>query len=194
MPNETIKPTKRATKNQGVKEVETVTEETATQEVNTAKEQARQMTPNQTTTHDEFAMDKYLDIAVLNNELTTMNKGELRFKVIKSGEYVFPKTDNDGEKIPLFYDDGAPIFDDNGEQAYEMIRSPYVEVTGEGIAGKISTKRLRKEELEQLVEQQTYFGTYILTADDKKNIQVEFTSVVPFQQELKARAKALFNG
>lgn len=141
---------------------------------------AKQMDVNNTVTQTEFSDSRVLDIISLNNELSSMNKGELRFTVLKKGEYVFDKTNKDGNPI---------LNRDTGE--VEQIKSPYVEITGEGVKGKISTKRLKKEEIQLLEAQQSYYGTYILSGDDSMNLQIEFTSVVPFNQELQTRMKHL---
>lgn len=137
--------------------------------------------PNNVKTSDDFSQSAMLDAIALNNELNSTNKGELRFKVVYVGAYVFDKTDKDNN----------PIFDNFGQP--EQITSPYVEVTGEGISGKIGTKRLKKEELQLLEINQSYFGTYLLSTDDKKNFQIDFVSVVPFNQELQTRLKHITN-
>lgn len=149
--------------------VETVTADTA-----------KKVEPNKVVTQDEFSSSKMLDIIALNNELNTMNQGELRFKVIKKGEYRFPRLDKSGNQM---------VDRESGEEL--EIVSPYVEITGEGVKGKISTKRLKKEEIELLDINKTYFGTYLLSSDDAMNLQVEFTSVVPFNLELESRMRAL---
>jgi hypothetical protein len=147
---------------------------------NVTEETAKPIEPNNVVTQEMFSSSKMLDMIALNNELNSMNKGELRFTVIKKGEYKFDRTDKEGK----------PQFDHETGAKLEIV-SPFVEVTGEGLKGKISTKRLKKEEIELLNVGQSYYGTYILTNDDSMNFQVDFTSVVPFNQELQSRAKIL---
>jgi hypothetical protein len=147
---------------------------------NVNEETSRPVEPNEVVTQEMFTSSKMLDMIALNNELNSMNKGELRFTVVKKGEYRFDKTDKDGNQQ----------FNNESGEKLEIV-SPYVEVTGEGLKGKISTKRLKKEEIELLNVGQSYYGSYLLSTDDNMNFQVEFTSVVPFNQELQARAKAL---
>ena len=147
---------------------------------NVTEQTSIKVEPNKVATHDDFTSSKMLDIIALNNELNTMNQGELRFKVVKKGEYRFPRLD----KL------GNAVFDRETGEPLEIV-SPYVEITGEGVKGKISTKRLKKEEIELLDINKTYFGTYLLSSDDAMNLQVEFTSVVPFNLELESRMKAL---
>ncbi|AXX94472.1 hypothetical protein [Arcobacter ellisii] len=144
----------------------------------TPKETAKKVEPNTVVTQEFFSESKMLDIALLNNELNSMNRGELRFTVIVKGEYRFNKTDKNGIDV---------VNSETGE--IEQIVSPYVEVTGEGLKGKISTKRLKKEEIELLEQGQSYFGTYMLSTDSAMNFQVEFTSVVPYRQELESRVR-----
>jgi hypothetical protein len=152
--------------------------QTKTEEV--TEQTAKPIEPNNVVTQELFSSSKMLDMIALNNELNSMNKGELRFTVVKKGEYRFDKTDKDG-KPQYDYETGVKL----------EIVSPFVEVTGEGLKGKISTKRLKKEDIELLNVGQSYYGTYILTNDDSMNFQVDFTSVVPFNQELQSRAKIL---
>lgn len=149
--------------------VEQVTEQTA-----------KKIEPNTVVTQELFSESKMLDIALLNNELNSMNRGELRFTVIVKGEYRFNKTDRNGVEV---------VNSETGE--IEQIVSPYVEVTGEGLRGKISTKRLKKEEIELLEQGQSYFGTYMLSTDTNMNFQVEFLSVVPYRQELESRVRSM---
>lgn len=162
--------------NQSVKNSEANTSNVETVTADTAKK----VEPNKVVTQEDFTSSKMLDIIALNNELNTMNQGELRFKVVKKGEYRFPRTDKMGN----------PMYDRENGEALEIV-SPYVEITGEGVKGKISTKRLKKEEIELLDINKTYFGTYLLSSDDAMNLQVEFTSVVPFNLELESRMRAL---
>lgn len=146
---------------------------------NVTEQTAKKITPNEVKTQDDFSSSKMLDIIALNNELNQTNKGELRFTVLKKGEYRFPKLDKAGNET----------YNDFGEKI--EIVSPYVEISGEGLKGKISTKRLKKEDIELLQTGQSYFGSYLLSSDDAMNLQVEFTNVVPFNQELQSRVKAM---
>lgn len=141
----------------------------------------KKVEPNEVKTSQEFTNDKYLEVIMLNDELNMLNKGEVRFKVVKLGNYEFPKTDKDNN----------PLYDDFAQP--EMITSPYADVTGEGFTGRISTKLLSKEEILKLEPNQRYIGTYYLT-ELNNNLVPAFTQIVPYALELQARKEALLNG
>lgn len=136
----------------------------------------KKVEPNEVKTSQEFTNDKYLEVIMLNDELNMLNKGEVRFKVVKLGNYEFPKTDKDNN----------PLYDGFGQP--EMITSPYVDVTGEGFTGRISTKLLSKEEILKLEPNQRYIGTYYLT-ELNNNLVPAFTQIVPYALELQAEKK-----
>lgn len=143
-----------------------------------SKETAQQMDVNSTQTQEEFANSKMLDALALNNELNSKAGGEIRIRVTKKDVYEFEAKDKDG-KVEK---------DDAGE--VKMIKSPYVEVTGEGVQGRVSTKRLSKQDIETLVVGTDYYAHFILTG----NFEVTITSIVPFNQELKTRLNQLYKG
>lgn len=159
--------------------VENITEDTATQ-----------IKPNTVKTQEQFAGANILEMLALNNDMMALNKGELRFKVTKKDVYSFNKTDKDDNPIPLRDDNGQFVLDSNKKIMYEQINSPYVEIIGEGVNGKLSTKKLSKEFIESLQVGQHYIGTYILN----EKLETVFVDVVPFNQELQVRAKYLNNG
>ncbi len=145
---------------------------TVTEDLNTP------ITPNSVLTSEDLSNSNILDILALNNELTSLNKGELRFKVVKKDNYEFDAKDKDGN----------PQYTEYGE--VKKIVSPYVEIVAEGINSRLSTKRLPKEELELLEVGKDYIGTYVLTDDLSPN----FIQIVPFKLELESRLKHLNQG
>lgn len=146
--------------------------------------------PNETVTSEQFTNSSMLDMIAVNNELNTLNQGELTFKVTKRDNYVFDKEDKDGNKIPQTNQDGSPIFDEEGNILNEQIITPYVEVQAMGLSLTFSTKHIDKLTLSTLEANQVYVGTYALSTNDKGFILPKFHSVVHINQELESRVKA----
>lgn len=150
--------------------------------VGVSEETAIPIKSSKTVSSEQFAGANVLELMSLNDDLNSLNKGEVRFSVSRLGNYEFPKTDKDG-KVIIDLTTGQP----------EMIISPYADVTGEGFSGRMSTKLLAKEDIQKLEQGKKYIGTYILI-NVNNAITPSFISVVPYAEELQVRTKYLQQG